>query len=104
LYVDLTFDTELASVALRDEDDLARFSVRVPAGTPGESIARALEAAGAGHLDGEEAAIDVGWLRKCTADRPAKWQKDFDAMLAYAASKGWMDERRTKVTAHLEWL
>lgn len=37
-----------------------------------------------------------------TADRPAQWQGDFDKMLAYAASKGWMDAAGTVVKAHIE--
>jgi hypothetical protein len=100
LYVDVT--TGPAAVALSDEEDLTRFSVRVPEGTPAESIAGSLQAAGAGRLDGVQAAINADWLREHTADRPAQWQGDFDKMLAYAASKGWMDAAGTVVKAHIE--
>jgi hypothetical protein len=100
LYVDVT--TGPATVALSDEEDLTRFSVRVPDGTPAESIAGSLQAVGAGGLDGAQAAINVDWLREHTADRPAQWQGDFDKMLAYAASKGWMDAAATVVKAHIE--
>ena len=39
---------------------------------------------------------------EATADRPAQWQGDFDKMLAYAASKGWMDAAGAVVKAHIE--
>jgi hypothetical protein len=100
LYVDVT--TGPAAVALSDEEDLTRFSVRVPEGTPAESIAGSLAAVGAGRLDGVQAATNADWLREHTADRPAQWQGDFDKMLAYAASKGWMDAAGTVVKAHIE--
>jgi hypothetical protein len=98
LYVEVT--TGPAAVSLSDEEDLTRFSVRVPEGTTAESIAGSLQAAGAGRLDGAQAAINVDWLREHTADRPAQWQGDFDKMLAYAASKGWMDAAGAVVKAH----
>jgi hypothetical protein len=91
-----------AIVALRDQDDLTRFSVRVPDGFAPESIADSLEAAGAGRLEGDDAGINVDWLHRQTADRPAQWQGDFDKMLAYAVSKGWMDTGGAVLKAHIE--
>jgi hypothetical protein len=103
LYVDVTSGLlGRAVVVLRDQDDLTRFSVRVPEGIAPESIADSLRAIGAGRLDGDDAGINVDWLRRHTADRPAKWQGDFDKMLAYAASKGWMDARGVVLKAHIE--
>jgi len=58
--------------------------------------------AGAGRLDGDEAAINVEWLRRHTEARSQQWQKDFERMLANAASKGWMDPAGTVVVAHIE--
>lgn len=74
----------------------------MPEGIARESIADSLRAVGAGRLDGDDAGINVDWLRRNTADRPAKWQGDFDKMLAYAVSKGWMDARGAVLKAHIE--
>ncbi|WP_130291492.1 hypothetical protein [Pseudonocardia sediminis] len=31
------------------------------------------------------------------------WPADFDAMLAYAGSKGWLTDDRVGIQAHCEW-
>jgi hypothetical protein len=90
------------AVTLRDEEDLTRFSVRVPEGLSPDLLANSLAGSGAGRLEGAEASINVDWLRRCTASRPAHWQGDFERMLDFASSKGWMDAARTAVTAHVE--
>ena len=100
MYVDVTTGPD--AVSLSDEEDLTRFSVRVPESTAAGSIAGSLRAAGAGRLDGAQAAINVDWLREHTADRPARWHRDFDKMLPYAASKGWIDAAGAVVKAHIE--
>lgn len=89
MYVDVKYgQTQTAVVTLGGEDDLKRFSVRVPEGCSAELIASSLISVGAGRLDGDEAAINVGWLRQNTEARSQQWQTDFERMLAYAASKG----------------
>ena len=104
MYVDVKYSQDqTAVVALGGEDDLKRFSVRVPAGCSAELIAGSLMSAGAGRLDGDEAAINVDWLRQNTEARSPQWQKDFERMLAYAASKGWMDPAGTVVIAHIDF-
>jgi hypothetical protein len=104
MYVDLKYgQNQTVVVALGGEDDLKRFSVRVPAGCPAELIDSSLLSAGAGRLDGEEAAINVDWLRQNTETRSQQWQTDFERMLAYAASKGWMDPAGTLVVAHIDF-
>jgi hypothetical protein len=105
MYVEVN-DGRLAgeAVVLRDEDDLTRFSVRVPEGLSPDLLATSLAGSGAGQVDGDEVAVNVDWLRRQTASRPAQWQGDFERMLDYAASKGWLDAARTAVTAHVETL
>lgn len=88
-------------VSLREEDDLARFSVRVSPGYSSEGVETALTSSGAGRLDGDEATINVDWLRQHTASHSEQWQSDFDKMLHYASSKGWTDPARTVVRAHI---
>jgi hypothetical protein len=104
MYVDVKYgQNRTAVVALGGEDDLKRFSVRVPAGCSAELIASSLISAGVGRLDGDEAAINVDWLRQNTEARSQQWQTDFERMLAYAASKGWMDPASTVVIAHIDF-
>jgi hypothetical protein len=103
MYVEFN-DGQLASeaVVLRDEDDLTRFTVRLRKGLSPDLLASSLAASGAGRVDGDEVAVNVDWLRRQTASRPVQWQGDFERMLDYAASKGWLDAARTAVTAHVE--
>jgi hypothetical protein len=103
MYVDVKYgQNQTAVVTLGGEDDLKGFSVRVPEDLSAELIASSLISVGAGRLDGDEAAINVSWLRQNTEARSQQWQTDFERMLAYAASKGWMDAAGTVVIAHIE--
>ncbi|GGJ41319.1 hypothetical protein [Streptomyces brasiliensis] len=47
--------------------------------------------------------LDVAELgRRAQTPRDAEWRKRYDAMIAYAADKGWADDTRSVVRAHLE--
>lgn len=95
-------ESATAVVTLRGEDDLTRFSVQVPKDSSAELISNALVNGGAGHLKGDEVAVDVEWLRQCTRSRSEQWNRDFERMLAYASSRGWMDPTGRAVIAHIE--
>ncbi len=93
------------AVSLAEPDDLASFKV-LARGQDGDdpSLAEALEGVGTLADDGH-AFIDVDAVRRLAGDRaqdPA-WREGFDKMLAYAGSKGWMDESGTAIQAHVEW-
>jgi hypothetical protein len=64
------------------------------------TAADALSAAGAGGLDGDHAWLDIAWLRAAGPDDDA-WRGQFDGMIAYATSKGWVDEPGRRVRAHV---
>jgi hypothetical protein len=54
-------------------------------------------------VDGAHVMIPVATLRRLAAGRvPDGWDADFDGMLAYARSKGWLSEDGNSVRAHLE--
>jgi hypothetical protein len=89
-------------VMLFDEDDLTRFSVQVPKGSSAETISSYLMQTGAGRIEGSEAAVSIKWLRQRTASRSQQWHRDFDRMLAYASSRGWIDPTGDAVIAHIE--
>ncbi len=53
--------------------------------------------------DGEHVWLDVAVARAIGAEQAgADWTDRYDGMLAYAASKGWVDGSGTHVRAHVE--
>ncbi len=47
--------------------------------------------------------IDIAFVRELAGDAAdAKWESQFDGMLAYANSKGWIDEPTNRVEAHIQ--
>lgn len=93
---------------LVDLDDLTAFDVAVPAGTTPAEVGAVL--GGVGELDprGEDVAdahvrVRLDWLRETAHAGGAGpgWDGRFDAMVAYARSKDWVDERAGTVRAHV---
>jgi hypothetical protein len=60
--------------------------------------AAAIAEAGLGTVDGDHAWLDIARLR-AEGDDTDGWRADFDAMIGYARTKGWVDGDR--VRAHL---
>lgn len=53
--------------------------------------------------DGEHVWLDVAAARAAGAERTDdEWVAGFDGMIAFAASKGWIDDAGTHVRAHVE--
>ncbi|WP_419925114.1 hypothetical protein [Candidatus Poriferisocius sp.] len=47
--------------------------------------------------------IDIAFVRDLAGDAAdAEWQAQFEGMLAYANSKGWIDEPANRVEAHIQ--
>ncbi len=47
--------------------------------------------------------IDIALVRELAGSAAtAEWESQFEAMLAYAASKGWIDEAADRVEAHIQ--
>ncbi len=85
----------------RTNDLYASYSERLMS----ERISALLAEHDAGELlpDGAHVMIPVATLRRLAAGRvPDGWDADFESMLAYARSKGWLNEDGTAVRAHLE--
>jgi hypothetical protein len=97
-------------VLVAEDDGEARASVEDPGnlrqlhaefrGVNDDAADAALAAAGLGRVDGDHAWLDAGPLR-AAGDGSAAWAAGFDAMLAYAASKGWASADGTRVRAHI---
>jgi hypothetical protein len=69
-------------------------------GVSDDIAAGALREAGLGDVDGDHAWLETAALR-AAGDGSAEWTAGFDAMLAYAASKGWSSEDGSRVRAHI---
>lgn len=92
------------TVTLTEVADLKRFAIT--GGRPDPAVAETLAAAGLeltadmGH--GFVAPHTVKAWAAGVSDVPEGWLADFDAMVAYATSKGWTDEAG-RLRAHTEW-
>ncbi len=102
MYVHVARD-ESGSVelSLRDADDCQRFHLAATALTL-DDVGAALLGKGAGVVDGEHAYIETAALRQMSTGLVSPgWDERFAAMLEYASSKGWIDDRG-RVQAHFE--
>jgi hypothetical protein len=94
-----------APVALRDPDDCGKFHVEVIGPHDLAAVGHALVDADAGRVDGDDAFVDIGAVRQLAAGRVGEsWAEDFEKMLTYARSKGWLDESGNAIQAHVEWM
>lgn len=87
---------------LREAGDLKSFSIVVAGGATDEQVASALGPLA--RLESSTLAwVSVERLRAaCGRDADADWSQAFTAMVDFAASKGWLDDTRTELRAHLE--
>lgn len=87
---------------VREPDDLKRLHVLAPAAL---DVDRALRASGLGSQDtGGRVLLDVAALRaaaQALASAP-DWAEGWDAMVAYAGTKGWLSADGAALFAHVE--
>lgn len=92
---------EDSSITLDDPDTFTAFSVTAP-GLEFEQVIAAF-GADAKVGDGDHLWISIPRLHELGSVHGASdWRKGCDGMLAFAASKGWVDEDRQQVRAHIE--
>jgi hypothetical protein len=100
----IVVDTTAALVELVEQGDFRRFHVEARGDGGPAAVARLLDGAGAGRLEGEDAIISVGWVRdRAAAEAGAGWDEGFRAMLAFAATKGWLRDGGEGIQAHVVW-
>jgi hypothetical protein len=93
-------------VTLEVPDDTRHFQLTVLGGRAVDHglVYGALVDAAAGRLDGEHAWIAVDAVRRMAAGRTGStWEANFEAMLEYASTKGWLDDTGATIRAHVEW-
>ena len=69
-------------------------------GVDDNAAAEALRTAGLGRIDGDYAWLDADALKEA-GDGSSGWTVDFYAMLAYAKTRGWMNDDESQVRAHI---
>lgn len=87
-------------VALVDPDDFTSFKVVASARSWGE-LERAL--GDTGRIDPPHVWVDPAAVRALGTSKDAAWVSGLEAMLEYAAARGWVDPSGA-VRAHCEWL
>jgi hypothetical protein len=95
---------EVPEVRVADVDDLSRLHLAVGAVTD-EEVDSVLRGAGLGRLiDGDTGVLDVAALRAAAQPKAtaADWAEKFDAMVAYAAGKGWTADDGAGLQVHIE--
>lgn len=104
MFVSVDTTVRLATVALVEPEDCARFHLAV---TGGDELAvrEALASSGTGTLvDRNSAVVAVDAVRSLARGHVgADWPDRFAAMLAYAEKKGWLTADGAGVQAHCEW-
>ena len=94
--------TERGEARLGDVANLKAFKlVAVDRDGGFDAAAQALQ--GAGYIMDGAGWIHVDCLRCHSAPSDEAWCAGFEAMLQFARSKGWYDETRNAIRAHIEW-
>ncbi|HZP29584.1 MAG TPA: hypothetical protein VFC99_11575 [Acidimicrobiia bacterium] len=104
MYVKVDLATTPPTVSLEEPDDCKRFHLAVVGGRDAAMVFGALVDAAAGRLEGDHAWITVDSVRRMAAGRVGpEWDAEFEAMLGFARSKGWLDPTGGSIRAHVEW-
>lgn len=92
------------NVRLDEPEDCKKFHVEAPAGSA-LKLAASLGDAGSGDGAAEDHVwIQIAWVRAEASGRVGpSWDGEFDGMVGYAASKGWLNDAKTSIRAHIEW-
>jgi hypothetical protein len=94
---------EVPQVQVADVDDLTRLHVAVGAVTD-EEADQALRSAELGRLEEGTAWLDVAALRAAAEPRAtaADWADQWDGMVEFARTQGWVDDGGATLRAHVE--
>jgi hypothetical protein len=92
------------AVSLADPADCGRFHVELHGQGDDAALDAALRASDIGSSAAPgEAEVRVDAVRRMAVGSVGdSWEKDFDAMLSYAGSKGWLSADGTTIRAHVE--
>jgi hypothetical protein len=108
MYVQIDLAPYPPVVTLEDPDNTKQFHLSIINATSRDAdwglVFGAMVDAAAGRLEGDDAYITVDAVRRMAEGRVSEtWNEDFEAMLDYAKTKGWLDEQGIAIKAHIEW-
>lgn len=92
------------SARVAEADDCSR--LHVTTSLPADAVGDALRGSGIGHLDTDESVLldrETLRTRARAAAHDDGWDERWDAMIAYARTKGWLTADDAAVRAHLEY-
>ena len=99
------FHISSGSVHLVDPQDVTSFRAVRAADLGAEELAVIVQREGLGEMlpSGDHLMVALDAVRRMAAGRVGPgWERDLDAMVAYAAGKGWLSADGTRVRAHVE--
>lgn len=100
----IVVDVAADRVELAEPGDFRRFHVAAHGDGGPTELARALERARAGRLEGRDAVISAAWVRAQVAGKAgAEWEEGFRGMLSFAGSNGWLRDGGAGIQAHVVW-
>jgi hypothetical protein len=86
---------------LLEEAAFTEFCIAAPEELDLSVVDSALRQSGAGLMAGTQALISISWI-KSQATVTQDWLAGFDAMLAFAGSRGWLSADGKSVRGHVE--
>lgn len=94
--LEIRVSSRIPHITVSDIDDLRKLAVVV---TNRSSL---VHIGAFGTVDGHHVWLDIEGLRVAGRPTDQEWDTNFRSMIAYAASKGWIDSTGTHVRAHIE--
>lgn len=88
------------SVSLSESSDSKRLHVVSHLGAA--QTTECLQHVGAS-IDGDHAWISSDWLRSAGPSNDDDWLAQFESMLRFASSQGWLEQETGRIGAHIEW-
>jgi hypothetical protein len=105
MYIEVNIAAD-GALRLLDASNFGAFKIVVTEGHDADTVRDAL-APVAQIVDDDHAMVDVAALMALAGDLGTSevWREDLAGMLAYARSKGWVDDgAQPRVRAHIDWL
>lgn len=89
-------------IELTEAADFTAFDIQA-VDPSAEAVLGVLDAEGRPAPESDHVFVTIEAIRRLAgAEVDDAWEAEFVAMLAYAGSKGWLDEEQTAIKAHIE--
>ena len=89
------------SATIHESEVLSSFEIRSPENNPEKIVEIIGNNSSVAHFD--HIWVSISWvLSQIQHKHDTKWEKEFENMITYANSKGWLSEDQTHLLAHIE--